>query len=234
MAVILPFERPGAPTEQKANIGNSLLKLADSYGLYSGLYFHFGHAQGGVVRAIASTPIALRQYADLIAGSSLVVQALVAHRPFAWSKDEVRFAQVVEIDHVGIAVPVQDHSNGPGLVALIGVGISEARKVVKDHGPALSWAATDIHVAALDVLRGARTEAPTGREMECLRLVAEGMTVAKVADTLGIATRTVEVHLHNVVEKLGGNNKVNAVAIAVSRGLLRCDPSGPELMVPVG
>jgi DNA-binding NarL/FixJ family response regulator len=57
-------------------------------------------------------------------------------------------------------------------------------------------------------------------------MAAEGMTVPMMAEMLDISTRTVEVYLHRVVNKLGGTNKVNAVAIAVSQGLLRCDPSG--------
>ncbi|MBV2150056.1 LuxR C-terminal-related transcriptional regulator [Sphingobium sp. AS12] len=233
MAVILPFERRGGPPEQEAVIGVSLLNLADAYGLYSGVYLHFGHARGGAVRSIASTPIARRQYVDLIAGSNLVMQALVAHRPFAWSSREVRFSRPPETEHVGIAVPVQDHVNGPGLVALMGTGIDAARHVVSEHGPWLSWAATDIHVAALQAIRAGRTAAPTPREMDCLRMAAEGMTVATIARELSIAGRTVEFHLRNIVEKLGATSKVNAVAIAASKGLLRCDPSGGERLEPV-
>ncbi|RIA46339.1 regulatory LuxR family protein [Hephaestia caeni] len=233
MAVILPFERRSGLPEEEAAIGVSLLKLADSYGLYSGVYLHFGHARGGVVRSIASTPIARRQYVDLIAGSTLVMQALVAHRPFAWSSSEVRFSRRPETEHVGIAVPVQDHVNGPGLVALIGTGIDAARRVVSEHGPSLSWAATDVHVAALGAIRAGRSAAPTSREMECLRLAAEGMTVVATARELNIAGRTVEFHLRNIFDKLGATSKVNAVAIAASRGLFRCDPPGGDRLEPV-
>ncbi|MGI9377547.1 MAG: response regulator transcription factor [Tsuneonella suprasediminis] len=233
MAIILPFERPGGSATQGGAIAATLLKLADSYGLYSGLYLHFGHARGGIVRAIASTEIARRQYVDLVAESSLIVRALVAHRPFSWSSQEISFTRPYEAEHAGIAVPVQDHVSGPGLVALIGVGIDAVRSVVRDHGPSLSWAATDIHMAALDTVRAGRTDALTGREMECLRMSAEGLTVVATAQALGIAGRTVEFHLRNAVEKLGATSKVNAVAIAASRGLLRCCPSTGEAMDPV-
>jgi len=239
MADILPFERPDSPIKakpgieaKKAGIGASLLNLADTYGLYSGLYLHFGHSRGSAVRAIASSANAERQYVNLLADSSLVIKALAARRPFTWSSSEIRFAHKLDTPHVGIAIPVQDHPNGPGLVALIGVGLDAVRKTVKDHGPALSWAATDIHAAALTVLRVAHIEAPTRREMECLRLAALGMTVPKIGKTLHMSTRTAEVYLHRVVKKLGGANKVNAVAIAVSRGLLQCDPSGLEHSEP--
>lgn len=239
MAEILPFERPENPAKakpgveaKKAGVGASLLKLADAYGLYSGLYLHFGHSRGSVVRAIASSANAERQYVNLIADSSLVIKALAARRPFAWSSGEIRFTHKLDGPHVGIAVPVQDHPNGPGLVALIGVGVDAVRKTVQDHGPSLSWAATDIHAAALNVLRVAHIEAPTRREMECLRLAAEGMTVPMIGKTLHMSTRTAEVYLHRVVKKLGGANKVNAVAIAVSRGLLRCDPSSVDQSEP--
>lgn len=234
MSVILPFERRGGPAKMEAIIGMALLKLADSYGLHSGLYLHFGHMQGGVVRAIASTPIARREYADLIAASDLALQALVAHRPFAWSSREVRFSRSLAADHAGIAVPVQDHVNGPGLVALVGIGIDAARAAVREHGPSLSWAATDIHVDALDVLRAGRIDALTAREMQCIRLVAEGMTAVSIGRELGIVVRTVEFHLGNAMEKLGATSRINAVAIAVSRGLLRCDPSEHAQLGPMG
>lgn len=224
MAVILPFDRRDSAGEQEAAIASSLLNLADTHGLYSGLYLHFGHSRSGPVRTIASTAAARRHYLDLIVGSSLVIKAQVAHRPFAWSSNEVRFARTPESPHAGIAVPVQDHVNGPGLVALIGVGLEAAQAVVREQGPALSWVATDIHVAALAAIRAEQMPAPTAREMACLRMAAEGLTVAVIGRELGIAGRTVEFHLRNVVGKLGATSKVNAVAIAASRGLLRCDP----------
>lgn len=234
MAVILSFDQRKRRPKSERLVSMSLLNFADSYGLHSGLYLHFGHMHGGVVRACASTLMAQRQYADLIAESDLALQAFVGHRPFAWSSREVRFARRHNTEHAGIAVPVQDHVNGPGLVALIGVGIEAVEAVVADHGPSLSWAATDIHVAALEMMRVDCHVTLSAREMQCLRLVAEGMSNVAIARELGIVVRTVEYHLGNAMEKLGAATRINAVAIAASQGLLRCEPLGRMQQEPAG
>lgn len=225
MITILTSEPGENASEQESRVAASLLEFADAYGLYSGIYMHFGHARGGPVRAIASSPVARRRYIDLLAGSTLVGKAHVAHRPFAWSSRDAGFPHDTAEPHAGIAIPVQDHVSGPGLVALIGVDTGKTQAAVAKDGPVLSWAATDIHMAALQAVRADQSATPTPREMECLRLAAEGRTAAAIGSALGIAVRTVEFHLRNVTEKLGATSKVNAVAIAASLGLLRCDPS---------
>jgi DNA-binding CsgD family transcriptional regulator len=60
----------------------------------------------------------------------------------------------------------------------------------------------------------------TAREVEVLRLVAQGESAKEVAHTLGIGVRTVEYHLKNVYAKLGARGRADAVAQAASRGLL--------------
>lgn len=225
MVSLLYLDRPEGTDGQEAGVSAALLKLADAHGLYSGVYMHFGHARGGPVRTIASTPVARRQYAELLAASQVVSQAQVSHRPFAWSSKEGASAFPASQGHAGIAVPVQDHVNGPGLVALIGIDTDRVKALVRDEGPSLSWSATDIHMAALAAVRAQQSPSPTAREMDCLRMAAEGLTAAAIGASLGIAVRTVEFHLRNVCEKLGATSKVNAVAIAASRGLLRCDPA---------
>lgn len=237
MVSFLSLERAQSASEQETGVAASLLQLADAYGLYSGVYIHFGHGRGSArhapLRAIASSPVARRLYVDLLVGSSVVAKAHGGHRPFSWLSEEAHFAQSPEQPHAGIAVPVQDHVNGPGLVALIGLDFDKVRTAVSEDGPALSWTATGIHMDALQALRTGQSATPTPREMECLRLSAEGCTAAVIGAQLCIAVRTVEFHLRNVVEKLGATSKVNAVAIAASRGLLRCDPM-PALMDKAG
>lgn len=61
------------------------------------------------------------------------------------------------------------------------------------------------------------------REVEVLRLLAEGRSNKQIAKALGIADGTVKVHVANVLDKLGVQGRSEAVAQALRRGLVRLD-----------
>jgi two-component system nitrate/nitrite response regulator NarL len=66
-----------------------------------------------------------------------------------------------------------------------------------------------------------RPEAPLSRrESEILQKVAYGATTKEVAHDLGISPHTVKTHLERIFEKLGANDRAQAVAIALRRGLV--------------
>jgi DNA-binding NarL/FixJ family response regulator len=65
-----------------------------------------------------------------------------------------------------------------------------------------------------------RTTQLSEREREVLRLVAEGRSAKQIARALTIAERTVKFHLTSIFNKLGAENRAQAVAIAAQRGLL--------------
>lgn len=60
----------------------------------------------------------------------------------------------------------------------------------------------------------------SAREREILRLVAEGLTTAQIADQLFTSPRTVETHRQNILEKAGTKNTAALVKEAMSRGWL--------------
>ncbi len=62
------------------------------------------------------------------------------------------------------------------------------------------------------------------REIECLRLTADGMSVKDIAVNVEISVHTVQYHINNAVRKLDAKNKVHAIAIALGKGWLH-DPS---------
>jgi DNA-binding NarL/FixJ family response regulator len=65
------------------------------------------------------------------------------------------------------------------------------------------------------------SEAPLSpREIEILQKVAYGATTKEVADQLGISFHTVKTHLERIFEKLGANDRAQAVAIAIRQGLV--------------
>ena len=60
----------------------------------------------------------------------------------------------------------------------------------------------------------------TPRELEVLRLLAEGHETATLAGRLGIAPHTVEWHVRHLIEKLGVHSKLQAVIAAARMGLI--------------
>ncbi len=60
----------------------------------------------------------------------------------------------------------------------------------------------------------------TARELEILQLVAAGHTNGEIADRLFIVEGTVKNHLHNILEKLHLENRVQAATYAIRQGLV--------------
>ena len=67
---------------------------------------------------------------------------------------------------------------------------------------------------------GAPTEALTDREMEVLRLLAQGLQNKEIALELGIRERTAKFHVSTILAKLHAANRVEAVRAAVQQGLV--------------
>ncbi len=60
----------------------------------------------------------------------------------------------------------------------------------------------------------------TPRELDVLRLLADGNDTANMATRLGIAPHTVEWHVSHVIEKLGVHSMLQAVIAAARMGLI--------------
>lgn len=63
----------------------------------------------------------------------------------------------------------------------------------------------------------------TDREVEVLRLVSKGLRNKEIARVIGRADGTVKVHLKNILEKLGVEDRTEAVTIALQRGIIHLD-----------
>lgn len=64
-------------------------------------------------------------------------------------------------------------------------------------------------------------ETLTEREVDVLRHVSAGNRNRDIADRLFISQETVKVHLKHIMGKLGANDRTEAVAIAIRRGIIR-------------
>ena len=64
----------------------------------------------------------------------------------------------------------------------------------------------------------------TARELEALRLVAQGLTNQEIAEKLSISERTVGKHVSNILEKLHLANRTQAALYALRKGLADLHP----------
>lgn len=71
---------------------------------------------------------------------------------------------------------------------------------------------------SIDTERG--EEALTEREIDVLRLVAQGASNPQIAETLCISVNTVKSHLKNILAKLQLDNRTQAATYAVQSGLV--------------
>jgi DNA-binding NarL/FixJ family response regulator len=69
----------------------------------------------------------------------------------------------------------------------------------------------------------------TAREHEVLRLVAAGKTNQQIGTLLAVSTRTAKAHVERIIARLGVANRTEAVARAISLGMLS-PPSVPPLI----
>ena len=63
-------------------------------------------------------------------------------------------------------------------------------------------------------------QALTGREMEVLRLLAQGLPKPQIGGVLGISPNTVKRHVTNIFNKLGVNDRAQAAVWAARQGLV--------------
>ena len=97
--------------------------------------------------------------------------------------------------------------------------------------PGQALAAQGTAEMALSVPKGPSSTAPaktsptypaglTAREVEVLRLVAQGLTDAQVAEQLVISPRTVNWHLTSIYSKLGVSSRSAATRYAIEHTLV--------------
>ncbi|MFJ5922760.1 response regulator [Kitasatospora sp. NPDC092948] len=72
-----------------------------------------------------------------------------------------------------------------------------------------------------DLTATALTHRLTGRELDVLALLGEGLSNAEIADRLFLGTGTVKDHISAILAKLGAANRVQAAVVAHRAGLVR-------------
>ena len=89
-------------------------------------------------------------------------------------------------------------------------------------------AEVDAEVGQIAVQPGAAgsPEGLTARELEVLRLVAEGRSNRQIGDELVISEKTAGRHISNIFAKIGVHNRTQAARFAAERGLTTAPPHG--------
>ena len=97
------------------------------------------------------------------------------------------------------------------------------RRLLQDalqHGLGGDYVAKLLEVFPTEVRTADPIEPLSDRELEVLRLVAQGLTNQQIASELILAIGTVKAHTSNIYGKLGTRNRVQAVARGRELGLL--------------
>jgi len=236
--------RRPAPSEVVVALQKRLLGLARDAGFAGGLYMHLGHVvrerQGGradaaPARFVSSEPLdVVRLDEEAATADPVARQAAAHHRPFVWTTADApeftdaerQFQRRLRARGVcgGVAAPVQDYAAGPAYVSLYGLHRDCAGPWAGERAAELAFAAAAFHQEAKTALpsysAGGEGGEITAREIDCLRQAALGRTVAETAAAFGITPRTAEFHLKNAADKLGAPNKLRAVTLAMSHGLI--------------
>jgi DNA-binding NarL/FixJ family response regulator len=63
------------------------------------------------------------------------------------------------------------------------------------------------------------------RELELLELVAEGLSNKAIGQQLSVSVNTVKYHMKNILQKLGAQNRTEAVMMAIRSGLIKPESS---------
>jgi DNA-binding CsgD family transcriptional regulator len=141
--------------------------------------------------------------ADLVAGWRAAVDAFDRYgQPFEQARSRARLAAALRI------------AGEPGRASQVA---REAEQV------AVQLRAAPL-LAELRPLTGTRTASGpdllTPREVEVLRLVAEGHSNREIGERLVVSGKTASVHVSNILAKLGARTRTEAAAVARRRGLL--------------
>ncbi len=159
--------------------------------------------------SIGSMPVWWRSGDAAILGADCHVWAHEAANPLAGT---------ALADHPGIVFPVGQENGHTGAIAFYGAGIRlVAHDLCETHAGCFALFA---EVASQRAPGGAQLPSISKREIECLRLTANGFTSEEIAVELGLSVHTANQYLTSSAHKLNAVSRIHAVAKALRTGLI--------------
>ena len=116
----------------------------------------------------------------------------------------------------GIAFPVQAERGECGLVVFLG----DAMTLSPEDLPGVHARCFALFEDASRLRQGAGLPPISRRELECLKLAANGHTAEEIARLLKLSVHTANQYLTGTTQKLGAVNRMHAVAKALRMGLI--------------
>lgn len=121
-------------------------------------------------------------------------------------------------DMPGLAFPVYGERNLAGLVVFLGTEMTlDAPDVRQIHTHCFRIFSDVIRLGLCQV---AQLPNATQRELDCLRLTADGYTSDEIAIVLGLSVHTTNQYLTKITAKLNAINRIHAVSKALRLGLI--------------
>jgi DNA-binding NarL/FixJ family response regulator len=150
----------------------------------------------------------LERPAPATAGTEASVQVVLLESPFS---SEVEQAVACGLPVLALVERVDSES------ALGGLALGANGVVAKNASVA------ELSIAIRNALERRPSEPATltARQREVLRLIADGLDNAEIAERLQISTRTARAHVSGVLERLGVDNRTQAAVTAVRHGWVK-------------
>jgi LuxR family quorum sensing-dependent transcriptional regulator len=167
----------------------------------------------------------------LVERDPLIDALAFRHQPFTWSelrkdrKLEKLGREVLERAAAagwteGLVIPLSRGTNRIGLVSLVG----HRADIAAEERAYLCLISICLHGHVRTLVRREGFAIPpaglTGREVECVRLVAQGLSDSETAKRLGIAPSTAHEFVEKAKRRLKTRTRVEMVAIAAALGII--------------
>ncbi len=153
----------------------------------------------------------------------------LVHKPFHWKDRKRAVSFFHDASRYGLqggyAFPVHGRA---GFIGAVFIGGEDRQLKAADIElfdsamRAVFWRLLDLSGQANAILNLPEMSSPelTKREMEVLRLMAEGMTSTEIGRQLSISSHTVDWYINGIQRRFNAKNRQHTVALAFRRGLL--------------
>ncbi len=166
-----------------------------------------------------------------VVDAAAIREALIAPEPFLVSEllaDDRRanagwikaIAHGMRNNYVGLVVPIHDPAGEPIAAAIFTGKESDTSAIARAELYVVAHAAFNRYLVSVAEATQALGRTLSNREIDCLRLTSIGKSDEEIGETLKISARTVRFHIDAAKAKLGANNRVTAVAMALREKLI--------------